>query len=234
MKSPCPRCRESGRDRSGDNLVTYPDGGYHCFSCGYHKGGRFMPKQAEADEEVEFPKTIEVPIRGTQSYEWLESYGLTDQEIQTHFRMDRVSRRHFYSVKDATGNLRFMEFRAVDGRKPKTRSYGDKPHDSLVYSFDEHLRGSGGRVVLVEDIVSGIKVSRYSKCLCLFGSHLSAVGTRFVSGFDSVTIWLDADKYIEAIELSQQLSLFVNSVDVIYSEQDPKDYYDADLKRYLI
>lgn len=126
-----------------------------------------------------------------------------------------------------------MEFRAVDGRKPKTRSYGDKPHDRLVAAVTEHTGGPDSRVVLVEDIVSGIKVSRHTGCLCLFGSHLSAVGAKFVSGFDHVTIWLDPDKYMEAIELSQKLSLFVKTVDVIYSEQDPKDYYDADLKRHL-
>jgi len=35
-KSPCPRCREKGADRSGDNLVQYEDGGAHCFACSYH------------------------------------------------------------------------------------------------------------------------------------------------------------------------------------------------------
>lgn len=34
-KSPCPKCRESGGDRHGDNLVTFEDGGSHCFACGY-------------------------------------------------------------------------------------------------------------------------------------------------------------------------------------------------------
>lgn len=37
IKEPCPKCRENGRDSSGDNLVRYPDGGGHCFSCGYHE-----------------------------------------------------------------------------------------------------------------------------------------------------------------------------------------------------
>jgi len=35
-KSACPKCRSSGLDRSGDNLVNYPNGGgSYCFSCGY-------------------------------------------------------------------------------------------------------------------------------------------------------------------------------------------------------
>lgn len=31
----CSKCREEGRDRSGDNLAVYEDGSKHCFSCGY-------------------------------------------------------------------------------------------------------------------------------------------------------------------------------------------------------
>lgn len=32
----CPKCREAGGDRAGNNLVIYEDGGAHCFACKYH------------------------------------------------------------------------------------------------------------------------------------------------------------------------------------------------------
>ena len=34
-KSACPKCRESGNDRSGDNLVSYDDGHKYCYACNY-------------------------------------------------------------------------------------------------------------------------------------------------------------------------------------------------------
>lgn len=34
-KHPCPKCREKGNDRSGDNLIEFADGGKNCFACGY-------------------------------------------------------------------------------------------------------------------------------------------------------------------------------------------------------
>lgn len=34
-KEPCPKCRKSGRDHSGDNLVVYEDESSYCFACGY-------------------------------------------------------------------------------------------------------------------------------------------------------------------------------------------------------
>src|SRR5699024_2719226 len=34
--NPCPKCRERGEDRAGDNFHFYGEGlGGHCFSCGY-------------------------------------------------------------------------------------------------------------------------------------------------------------------------------------------------------
>jgi len=40
-RAACPKCREDGHDKSGDNLVRYPDGGAMCFRCKYTepKGG---------------------------------------------------------------------------------------------------------------------------------------------------------------------------------------------------
>lgn len=36
-KVPCPKCREDGCDKSGDNLTIYEDNSSHCFACGYTK-----------------------------------------------------------------------------------------------------------------------------------------------------------------------------------------------------
>ena len=51
MKQPCPKCREKGEDRTGDNLEVYPDGSAYCFACGHTihsehiKGGLVEKKQ---------------------------------------------------------------------------------------------------------------------------------------------------------------------------------------------
>ena len=52
-KEPCPKCREKGRDRSGDNLVVYSDQydniSFHCFSCGYTKASIDYKKETYKD-----------------------------------------------------------------------------------------------------------------------------------------------------------------------------------------
>ena len=36
-KAACPKCREAGGDRSGDNMIVFPEGNTYCHKCG-HKG----------------------------------------------------------------------------------------------------------------------------------------------------------------------------------------------------
>lgn len=57
FKEACPRCREKGRDRSGDNLTNYGKGmGAYCFSCGYtilsdaEKDSRYIYEYNEESE----------------------------------------------------------------------------------------------------------------------------------------------------------------------------------------
>lgn len=57
-KEPCPKCREGGRDRSGDNLVRWADGGATCFACGYKEY-----KSRAGDKEVS-----KLTLKQVQSY----------------------------------------------------------------------------------------------------------------------------------------------------------------------
>lgn len=76
----CPKCAVQGRDSRADNLVMFPDGGAHCFSCGYH---RFPPHYSRysVDSRIDnvtkslLPPdfTREIP---THAWKWLLQYGL--------------------------------------------------------------------------------------------------------------------------------------------------------------
>lgn len=76
---PCPRCRSSGRDTRGDNLVVYKDDSAHCFSCQYHRNSSvrhlFEPQELNNVPKSLLPSsfTREVPVR---AWQWLLQYGL--------------------------------------------------------------------------------------------------------------------------------------------------------------
>ena len=57
-KEPCPRCRDSGRDHSGDNLAVYEDGSCYCFSCHYVKPSKQWIEEHNGVPEEEWEDLV--------------------------------------------------------------------------------------------------------------------------------------------------------------------------------
>ena len=55
-KSRCPSCAKNGQDTTGDNLVSYSDGGQYCFACGY--------TNQQKGKGMNYVKGIHKPIQG--------------------------------------------------------------------------------------------------------------------------------------------------------------------------
>ncbi|MHA2069459.1 MAG: DnaB-like helicase C-terminal domain-containing protein, partial [Candidatus Thorarchaeota archaeon] len=77
----CPGCREQGRDKTGNHLILFADGGGHCTRCGYTMlpGGQ---KQEMTNERVDttFEEVAEFPTFGIPrkkiSKEACEAFGV--------------------------------------------------------------------------------------------------------------------------------------------------------------
>lgn len=232
----CPECAKRGRDTSHDNLVIYSDGGQHCFSCGYHvfgdKVGHFKAKQIPIVEEkvhdVLLPADVETTLP-RKAKEWLEQYELTNAEILTNHVMWSPSWNRLIFPYFVKGNLLAWQgryFGDIDG-KPKWYSVGQL--DEILYTIGEDR----GRCVLVEDIVSAIKVSRTVCSVPLFGSHIPPkMWARLTRFFECATIFLDPDKRKEAAQFAEEGRLFL-PVDVILADADPKEIPHNELMEIL-
>ena len=82
---PCPKCREQGNDRTGDNLAVYSDDSRYCWKCGYWSNGglsaRKLLDRHTAPILKEYPR-IALPIDCTIDYpdkclSWLKPFELT-------------------------------------------------------------------------------------------------------------------------------------------------------------
>ena len=75
----CPRCAARGRDRAGDNLGVFSDGGKYCFSCRYRKPPKtpfkILKEPLNDEEKAVLPADFsrEIPAAG---WKWLLQYGL--------------------------------------------------------------------------------------------------------------------------------------------------------------
>jgi hypothetical protein len=242
----CPRCRERGADRSGNNLGVFSDSHTFCWACGYGDGAsdssrirRFHEQTGDtsrASVQVVLPEDIGTYIPH-HCLDWLGKYALTNKEL--------IDNKVLYSEKwdqlifpyfDVYGNLlawqgrQFGEGRSSTHKDRKWFSQGDL---KKIYHILPN-KDSYDTIVVVEDIVSAIKVSRHVPCLPLFGCNISKERLLRLSKLCSkVVCWLDPDKRREGAIGAARAGLFGMEGVVIFSERDPKEHSDSEIQEYL-
>ena len=90
-----------------------------------------------------------------------------------------------------------------------------------------------GIFVLVEDIISSIRVARHVQCVALLSNSIPTNAMRFFSG-KNIVIVLDNDATAHALRIKQRYSLFFNSCQVISIDKDPKNMGNDELIHKII
>lgn len=229
---PCPRCTDGGRDRAGDNLAIYSDGGSHCFSCGYHRFPVGVPvRKPEVDDGAKsvLPAdfTREVPAR---AWEWLLQYGLSWRYWTPFVGWSERESRLVITCGTPIGFSvgRFIGTPTTKGEPDETPlrqprkwfAYGNCHANANVFGWDT----DGGKTVLVEDIVSAHKVGQHTPCIPLFGTRVPApVMTTLRHIGLPILMWLDKDQDVHSARRAAQLAM-VTGLPVTYvsTNTDPK------------
>lgn len=118
---------------------------------------------------------------------------------------------------------------------PKGMTYLDKrSHSKLAWTPSE-----GKTVVLVEDVISALKISQHAgssyRGVALLGTDLTQVAIDELNraGAKRVIIWLDADATNQAYSLLNRWGLCFDHCTVRTSEHDPKDTDRREIRRIL-
>lgn len=225
--SPCPQCRKNGRDKSGNNLAVYSDGHSWCFSCGYsEKNGLVnLKNRLSQSKESDKPKislpsdlTKELPYNVLQ---WLGQYDV-DQEL---FSWSPSLQRMIYQVY-VENELVFWQGRGFNANQSKYYSVGN-PNKLLYFKGEKK-----DTIVVVEDIISALVVSKVECAMPLWGSHIGPDRVRMLSErFKHLRIWLDKDKAEYSLKTRLNASLYFDSVQSIITDKDPKYYTMNEIKR---
>lgn len=226
----CPRCRERGQDRRGDNLGVYADGGLHCYSCGYHRNGKFQltPINTEHDKKEtsalprEFTRTIPA-----ECWRWLLAFGLPYSYWQAYCGYSAAENRLIFTWGEP---IRFSQGRAFTVGDSKWKNYGNRYDHCEVLSPE-----LAGPIVLVEDIISAHKVAQVSPAIPLFGTTVSDIAVRtLLKAKRPVVLWLDADQYqLLPKKINRLQSLLGTQVSYVQTENDPKEHSVQEIKGLL-
>lgn len=233
----CPECSKYGRDRRQNNLGVWTDHKY-CFSCGYFEGTNPLEKfkQEQTTPILQCGIDVRLPVDGVFNIPpvplaWVKQYGITNDEIVANrIGWSESKQLLIFPIYGASDDLLAWIGRYFGPNKdhPKYLTYGIKKE-----LF--HLLGTqSNTVVVVEDMVSAIKVSRQECCMPLLSSDINKYQLfRLSKMFDNIVIWLDPDKRQHAIKLSKRAESFFRGVRIVYSDADPKELTDGQIKELL-
>lgn len=231
----CPACRRLGRDRKGDNLGVYDDGHKVCWSCGYYEHGdgkarlsKLAPTTVQTVQVV-LPHDSDTYIP-TEARLWLSRYGLTEGEIVSNRLLWSDYRKQLiFPYFDVYNNLVAWQGRSFGESKSKWFSQGDL---LKLYHILPTL-SLYKPIVLVEDIVSAIKVSRFAQAMPIFGSTAINRLKTLYRLTNTLVWWLDPNmKTKAALEAAKARSLGFRATQ-IWSNNDPKEETMEDIKKYL-
>lgn len=227
-KERCPECARLGNDKSHDNLAIYSDGHSYCFRCGYTTGRKSIAKPiAKCATELVLPSdvTAELPF---EARAWLGQYSLGRLDIQENNILwsDHWSRIVFPYFDD-TGLIAWQG-RYIPCGKNQIEVNGKAPakwfSQGKIHEIIHPIKVNQRKAVLVEDIVSAIKVSKVCGSIPIFGSSVSVKQLlRLKNVVDRVWYWLDPDVRTKSVKMASVARLYGLDAGVIFSDKDPKE-----------
>lgn len=218
----CPKCRDRGEDLAGDNLACYSDKHKYCFKCGHYVPGDALTQFTTVATPERKVGDIQTCDFSAETLAYLKSYGLTNDEIHQHLQ----GHADGYCFIDS----KFQFIRRLH-KKPKVLTYGDVVGNEPIFATDAECH----TIVIVEDVVSAIKVSRlFDSCALLKANIHGTLLSRLSRRYDSCVLWLDPDmhKHMAEVLLPKVQPYFV-STQIIMSSKDPKEHTIKEIGEYL-
>jgi len=210
----CPGCREQGRDKNGDHLMLYEDGGSYCNRCGFterpgahgrgpeDEGVSSPPKRILKRSVMELNEIQELPIAA------LKSRGISEKVAKhygIHTEYDTSTREevaHYYPI---TKSGKIIAYRKR--RLPKEFcTEGESIKGQKVDMFGQaQCQVGGGKLVIVEgqdDMLAACQMlwERYPKFTPNVVSLVTGANTKsvadnlsFINSYKEVILCLDMD-----------------------------------------
>ena len=235
----CPVCKREGKfsiTRTSTGLL------YHCFRDSCPTAGHVSAEGVARRKEKHKPKQDNYPlrpyvkpIRDLHAWEYarfMARNGLSRAGIKSRgaFRWAVEDKCYVFPVFSPQGFERGIVLRRYDGKQPKasTRMHTEGP---LISWHGDNPRDAE-RVVLVEDQVSAVKLSRWLPTVALLGTALSPEGALEIASMKvkHVSIALDEDATATARKLQHWYALMWPACDVVKLKKDVKDMSEREIQ----
>lgn len=247
-KMPCPWCPSS------DGYHEY-ETNFHCFSC--HKSKK-KPKEENSrslfiDKDVDYGVVhtggVTLPKTATKDFpkeamKWLLEAGITQNMIYLHNicyvenevvpipNTTRSVQLHKRIILPAINGDEYYQARSLNPCEPrKYITIGAKK----PYWLRELHFGPQTSIVVVEDILSAIRVGEYTSSVALLGTSLDDETALLLAAFKEVKVWMDSDApgIAASNKIVKKLKLYCKKVVQIKHMKDTKRCQKKELEQVL-
>lgn len=169
---------------------------------------------------------------------WLYKYYITDEEIkQLGICYSEKYQRLILPVYNENQELIYWQGRSL--KPPYTKDnpkYINVRQSGARNIFFKRYNGlSLDCLVIVEDILSAIRVGRFANSLALLGSYFPISILNEFRDYEKIIIYLDNDKYKEAIKTAIRFNKLTWKQFIVKQHQlDPKELPQDSLEDFLI
>lgn len=241
-----PNCSE-GKDKALTITRMHDGWVFWCHRC--RTGGKKFAKglspqamlkwvRSSKVRPVEYTDTVVLPEDFTQDISkagmaWLYTKGIHDTEIAKYgIGYSKKLNRVIFPVYDQE-KLIYWTGRYLgkpDKEHPKWANMVSK-RKGLYFKA---LRGQRDSIVLVEDILSAIKVGRISDCYALLSINVDdTLMFDLGSRYETVYLWLDRDKWNKMNLYTMRYRSFGLDVRPIRTKRDPKAHSDVEIREKI-
>jgi len=188
-------------------------------------------------KDVRLPSDTSLSIIPSAGLAWLYQYGITDEEIkQFNICYSERYKRLILPVYNKNGLIYWQgrNLGKVSKENPKYLNIRQSGAKNVYFKAYRHNHIQSDILVIVEDILSAIKVGRHFNSLALLGSYFPLDILKEFSDYAKIIIYLDSDKWKESIKAAKRFNQLTGKQFIVkYHEKDPKELSDEELINFL-
>lgn len=239
----CDRCGSS------DARALYKGGSSFCFSC--RSGNRSSISPYIFDEalsnslsselnETKLPSDISFNYP-EHCLAWVFNYGVSiDELIKNKVYWSEEKQQLIFTFWNGDECLLWQarNFGTSEWAK-RVKYYTKGKPDNILPIYGQSHRDVDRRslLVLVEDCLSAIKISRQCLSMPVLGSDLSQAKltrlSRVLEASGGIVVWLDGNMYTKAQRMASRLQMLGVEARALYTEHDPKTYSNEKISMLL-
>lgn len=240
----------SGKDRCLVVTRTPTGWDFFCHRCG--TGGTFgldglsvretlaLVRSRQRQRPDETARVVRLPSDFSKAIPsaglaWLLKYGVTPEEIQM-FGIGYSKREGRVILPVYSNNeLVYWQGRYIgDHKRDEVAKYRNQKAMGRNDLYFRNITAHTTDIVLVEDIISAIKVGRVTSCIALLYATIPLdLIKQLASTYDTVWIWLDPDKAAYTARMLMRCRSLGYPVRRIYTDKDPKYYTEEEIEDHL-